>query len=135
MTYHLTGVPADKTNTIWEEVAPILKRAVDRTDRYTMDDIYRYIVSQDMQLWLIIDHERLVAVFVTEIVCYPQMKVLACPFVAGHDAKDWIHLISEVEEFAKSKGCSEVEPPGRKGWRKLLPPQYKEYVTIFRKKI
>jgi len=74
------------------------------------------LLHREMQLWLA-DGGALV----TQVVTYPTgMKVVSLLLVGGEMDK-WLHLLPEIEFWAKSEGCEVSElPRGRRGWTKIL---------------
>ena len=77
-------VPADLVDTCWEEVAPMLERATDRSGgRYSIEDVYNKIINEVAQLWVAIEEKDIVAAFVTEITTYGQKRMLTVHFAGG----------------------------------------------------
>ena len=74
------------------------------------------LLNIEMQLWLAPE-----GAMVTQIVTYPTgMKAMSLLLVGGTMSK-WLHLLPQVETWAKTEGCEISElPRGRKGWVKML---------------
>jgi len=88
--------------------------------RVNIDDMYKFIVNKDVQLWAIHDGD-IHAVMTTQIINYPQLKVVNIFTVTGKQAETWLDLLIEtVTAWAKQQGCTAMEFTGRKGWEKLL---------------
>ena len=68
------------------------------------------------------------SVMVTQIVTYPQKKILRVISIAGSDFKRLYEFNDMVESFAIRSGCSGMELWGRKGWKKLLPDWKDTYI-------
>ncbi len=115
-------VPADFVDTCWEEVAPMLEKATDRSGgRYNIEDVYEKIVNETAQLWVMLNGEKIVAAFVTEITTYGQKKMLTVHFAGGSRMKEWLQKIDEIfRDWAIDNQCSGIELTGRKGWVKAL---------------
>ena len=88
--------------------------------RYTADDYFDAIFAKKQQLWIAWEDKHIVAVCITEIINYPQSKVLNVPILAGHQIERWIGFLAHIEAWAKSEGCTKIEMAGRKGWSKFL---------------
>jgi hypothetical protein len=91
--------------------------------RCRIDDIYRYLFSQEMQLWLVHNPELqdMVGYVITQIKQYPQCRMLVLLYCAGetqhmHFVED--EMYQKLEDFAKAEKCSGIEFYGRPGWTK-----------------
>jgi hypothetical protein len=105
----------------WDKVKDGLQKALDvDSNKYSLDDIKRAIEEKNMQLWCIHDGELLTA-FVTQIINYPQKKVIECVALTGSNPAKWIgFLLSEMEKYAIENKCDLMETGGRKGWERLF---------------
>tara|TARA_R110001632_G_scaffold192276_1_gene313070 strand:- start:317 stop:700 length:384 start_codon:yes stop_codon:yes gene_type:complete len=81
---------------------------------HSFDDIAAGIASGHMQLW---PTEKACAV--TEIVVYPQKKVLHV-FLAAGDLDQITNAIGAVDEWGKAQGCESLTMGGRFGWKRVL---------------
>ena len=81
---------------------------------HSFDDIAAGIASGHMQLW-----PARKACAVTEIVVYPQKKVLHV-FLAAGDLEQITNAIGAVEEWGKAQGCESLTMNGRFGWQRVL---------------
>jgi|TARA_Y100001951_G_C11162351_1_gene195484 hypothetical protein len=115
-------VPAGLVDTCWDEVAPMLERATDRSGgRYSIEDVYNKIVNEIAHLWVALEGKEIVAAFVTEITAYGQKKMLTVQFAGGSKMIEWVGEIDSIfRRWALDNGCSGVELTGRKGWVKAL---------------
>lgn len=90
--------------------------------RANVDDIVRFALTGQMQLWVVFEPENNNAIHgyvMTEIKQYPQTKM----FVIQYCAMDPNHMryvdnrMHEVgEKFARDTGCAGIEFYGRPGW-------------------
>jgi hypothetical protein len=111
------GLDLDK----WDYVKDGLQAALDVDhNKYTLDDIKNALDAQRMQLWCI--HDGVIkCVFVTEIVNYPNSKVLQCIALRGETPQEWIKLLLDsMYLYAKDNQCDVMETGGRKGWEKMF---------------
>jgi len=134
-TYHtvslanvVTRVPSEDVKFIWSQIKPLLEKALDET--YTIDDIYKGLIEDRMQLFISWNDERVESAVVTEIAQYPQSKVLRYFLAGGVNLENWLERIQKViEKFAKKENCTHLEVAGRKGWvRKLKGFRVKAYL-------
>ena len=134
-TYHtvslanvVTRVPSEDIEFIWSQIKPLLEKALDET--YTIDDIYKGLIEDRMQLFISWNDERVESAVVTEIAQYPQSKVLRYFLAGGVNLENWLERIQKViEKFAKKENCTHLEVAGRKGWvRKLKGFRVKAYL-------
>jgi hypothetical protein len=90
-----------------------------------------------MQLWIKWDDEEVKGAFVTQILNYPQMKILLVLLLGGNDFIKWRDEVDEVLlKFGKEHNCKYVEFFGRKGWGNYLKDiNYNEQVRMFAKEI
>ena len=107
---------------------PLLEKALDET--YTIDDIYKGLIEDRMQLFISWNDERVESAVVTEIAQYPQSKVLRYFLAGGVNLENWLERIQKViEKFARKENCTHIEVAGRKGWvRKLKGFRVKAYL-------
>ena len=89
--------------------------------RAVVDDILRFILNGQMQLWIAHEEGKVYGHVITEIKDYPRFKMLTVQYCAGEEdhmqyAED--EMFSLLDRFAKDAGCAGVEFVGRPGWRK-----------------
>lgn len=120
LDYRWYGVLSDELESVWKLASGFLGPALKYSDgRYSIDDIYQLIKSKDMQLWCVFGFD-MVASVVTQIHVYPRKKVLCVMFCGGVDMGNWVSKIEIIEDFARHKGCSDIEIYGRPGWARCL---------------
>ena len=95
------------------------------------DDYLEPLTHGEMQLWVVVDGGSLHTVMVTQIIPYPQKKVLRVIAIAGSEFKELHSRFNDmIESFAIQYGCSSMELWGRKGWKKLLPDWDDSYIVF-----
>src|SRR5271155_2354559 len=57
--------------TLWAQIAPIIRPAVDQVSTHQVADIYRSVMSMRAQMWVEIAGTEVVTAVVTEFVDYP----------------------------------------------------------------
>jgi hypothetical protein len=116
----LYGVPSTDIDVVWGEVVPYLEKTLARADgKFSIDDIYSAIEKRDMQLWVIFD-KYLISFIITQIIFYPQYKILTIPYVGGVKMPKWVHFYEQIAAFGKANGCKFAEGYARDGWLKVL---------------
>ena len=120
----------DDVEYVWEKVEPILARVIPHSEgELETDDILDLVTEGSMQLWIVAENKEIIAALVTQIITYPQKRILRLVSLAGEDFNKFKHFLDIVESFAIQKGCTALELWGRKGWKKLLPEWNSEYIV------
>ena len=115
---------------IWDQVAPLLERVKEHSEgEAEPDDFLEPLTHGDMQLWIATDGGVMHSAMITQIVVYPQKKILRVISIAGSDFKRLYEFNDMVESFAIKTGCSGMELWGRKCWKKLLPDWESNYIV------
>ena len=97
---------------------------------HTFDDIAKGIKTGHMQLW---PTEKACAV--TEIVVYPQKKVLHV-FLAAGDLGQITDAIDAVAAWGIQQGCESLTMNGRHGWKRVLDKKgWKPVMTVMERKL
>lgn len=89
--------------------------------RASVDDILRFVLNQQMQLWVVHEENTIYGHVVTEIKEYPRCKMLVVQYCAGEpNHMQYVddEIFDLLDRFAKDAGCSGIEFVGRPGWRK-----------------
>lgn len=89
--------------------------------RATVDDILRFILTGQMQLWIGHEESEIYGHVITEVKTYPRCKMLVVQYCAGepnHMQYVEDEMYDLLDRFAKDAGCSGIEFVGRPGWRK-----------------
>jgi hypothetical protein len=122
---HPTEIPL-----VWEQVEPLLAKVTEHTEgEITTEDYIEPLSLGEMQLWIAVKDEELHSVMVTQIIPYPQKRILRILAIAGSEFKALYKFKDMVESFAIRSGCSALELWGRKGWKKLLPDWKDSYIV------
>jgi hypothetical protein len=89
--------------------------------RASVDDILRFVLNQQMQLWVVHEENTIYGHVITEIKEYPRCKMLVVQYCAG-ESNHMQYVDDEIfdllDRFAKDAGCTGIEFVGRPGWRK-----------------
>ena len=115
---------------VWEEVVPLLARVAPHTEgEMEPDDYIEPLTHGDMQLWVVVENKRVNAALVTQIIPYPQKRILRLISLAGDNFQEIKDFLEMVEVFALKNGCTALEMWGRKGWKKLLSDWKDSYIV------
>ena len=128
MKTHL--ISAEDVPYIWDDVGPMLHRIREHSEgELETDDFLDHLINGGMQLWISTDGGVMHSAMITQIVIYPQKKVLRIISLAGSDFKKLYYFKDMVESFAIKTGCSSLELWGRKGWKRLLSDWESNYIV------
>lgn len=81
---------------------------------HTFEDVATEVGAGTMQCWL-----GQASVIITEIVQYPQYRVLNF-FLAGGDRSELEAMYPAAEEWGRVQGCKRAVMLARKGWEKTF---------------
>ena len=129
MKTHL--ISAEDVQYIWDDVGPMLHRIQEHSEgELETDDFLDHLMMGGMQLWISTEDKKIIMSAVTQIIEYPQKKILRVIAIAGENFKE-VHdnCINMVESFAIKNQCSALELWGRKGWKKMLPDWDSNYIV------
>jgi hypothetical protein len=115
-------VPTEYVDTCWNKVEGFIAKAAKYTyGRYTTGNIYDIVKEGDYQLWVAFDGETFKGAVVTNIMNYPQKKILCMQFCGGEELKLWKQpMLDLLKRFARDLGCEGIESTGRPGWAKIF---------------
>ncbi len=125
----MTGLYASDIEHWWPDAEPFVARALERGDgEWIPEDIYACLKTRDMQAWAAVDDGLIVAVMVTQIVCYPRKRYCDLVLCSGERMNKWLPAIEMIKAWAVSQKCHGIRLFGRKGWLKAL--NMKEVYTV-----
>ena len=115
-------VPRQYIGTCWDKVGPFLDGAADYTyGRYTLDNIRTAITDYEHDLWVAFEDSEIKGAVVTNILIYPQKKVLSMTFCGGVNLSEWKDpMLDILRRYAKDRGCDAIEATARRGWAKIF---------------
>lgn len=118
---------------LWPQIeAWIASATKEAGDWWSPDDVLAGIERGALTAWVLADDARLWGVVVSEIETAARHKIGVIALCAGEEQSKWLHLLPEIEDWARDQGCSEMMVKGRGGWvRRLRSHGYGErYVAI-----
>ena len=115
-------IPPQYIDACWDKIEAFIGKAAKYTyGRYTTSNIYDLVKEGDYQLWVAIDDTQFKGAVVTNIITYPQRKLLGMQFCGGDDLKLWKEPMLELlKKFGLASGCDGIESTGRPGWAKVF---------------
>jgi|APSaa5957512535_1039671.scaffolds.fasta_scaffold00673_5 hypothetical protein len=127
----LWGVPADEIEEMWPLCEELIEQALARSASHTVAEVKEDLIEGRGQLWAAWTHdEGVLGVMVTYIVEYPRKKVCRIWLCVGRERARWVHHLENVEDWAREKGCVEINAVVRPGWEKVLTDYKKTHVTL-----
>lgn len=107
-------------------VIPALIQYLEKSEHWSggrakIDDIVRFVMNGQMQLWAVFDPQdnRIYGFVITEIKPYPRKTMLVVQYCAGesnHMQYGEDVIFSVLDKFAVDAGCNGIEFFGRPGW-------------------
>ena len=110
-------IPPAYVDTCWDKIEPFAEKAAKYTyGRYTANNIYERVKDDNYQMWIAYDDAVFKGLVVTEIVTYPQRKLLSMHFCGGIELKEWKDpMLKLLQRYGKDMGCDGIESVGRPG--------------------
>jgi hypothetical protein len=96
--------------------------------------VERDVLGGGALLWLAWDGEEIVAAAVTELSLVRGRKLCTIVACGGRARRRWLHLLAELETFARREGCEATRICGRRGWTRVLP-DYRATRVILEKEL
>jgi hypothetical protein len=123
MFMHFVPVPPNletlrKTAHAWLPFLP----DISKRSKEPVEQLIDYIIRRDVEIGFAWDEEKKEATALAGLQFKQQGndKVGEILWVTGRGAKEWQHLISEIEGYLKHLGCTICRPLCRPGWSRLL---------------
>ena len=114
-------VPVGQIHKALPALMPHLETSAEWTNgRAGVDDLVRFVVNGQMQLWVVVDEDKILGHTITEVKQYPQCKMLVvqyCAMQTGTLEEVEDHMQDLAARFAKDAGFAGIEFIGRPGWR------------------
>ena len=117
----LVWVPPSKIGEVWSYILPwVASATADTGDWWQPEDVRGNIEAGRMTLWIISDGIDPLGIVATEFEQAAQHKICVVALCAGREQSRWLHLLTEIENWALDAGCSEIQVRGRAGWVRRL---------------
>lgn len=112
---------------------PLINQSLSSDSAYSIKDVLIELRQARAQLWHVMRGQNIQAIVVTVINIHPCAKDCMIWLCAGKDRKNWIHLLSQIEDWAKAHGCDAMVVRGRSGWEKVMKDYKKTHVILEKK--
>lgn len=137
--YVTTLVPPEQLENVWPFITDRLEKAIERSrGRWSMEALFQALQSEVYHLWLAFDGDNNVdGVGVTQVVTYPNRRMLAIQFLGGENFMDWVwSMLGTFNSFARDIECQGIEATGRDGfWKWLSKDGFEKAYTVFEKRL
>lgn len=95
----------------------------------TPDRLLEEVARKKRQLWVGMRGEEILVAALTEV--GPDLlQTFRVTHGAGEDRDSWVHLLGDLEAWAKSIGCKRMEVVARPGWERVLKDMKKTHVIL-----
>lgn len=115
---NLVCVDPDSLPDIWGHVSPLIRRAMRDAVISSFEHIEKELFSDKAQLWIVWDGQAILCAGITQL--YKDKGVCLITACGGESREKWLHVLPEIEAFAKAEGCTRTMIIGRKGWLREL---------------
>lgn len=113
----LSRVPFEVLPEFWEQIQPLLERALGVAGEYDVNSVVQGLSCGDFQLWAVFnDDDRIESVAFTTITMFPLKKVCTLVAGAGVNLKKWREAFDIIQSWSIEQGCDTFRIVGRKGW-------------------
>ncbi len=116
---------------IWPHVEALIKRAMQRGVS-DFEELEQRIWRGQALLWIVWDGERILAAVVTSLTIANDRKLCTIVACGGEHRSRWLHLLEEIEAYARDEGCAAMVIVGRRGWERTLPAYKRRAVILER---
>lgn len=132
VTPRLVLIPRLDVPKVLRLVMPQVQSVVERSHgALSVEGVIGAWASGKWQMWVIDTPDAIKAVMATEIhIQNSGRKACSIHFLTGDDSTTWLHLVDELEDFARAQGCGVLDGLMRKGWAKKLPDFHMSHVFL-----
>ena len=138
MTFEVTQVPVNQCQHYWPQVKKHLIRAIETSGgRWEREYVLASLVTGRQVLWVIHQGNQVVGALTTEIINYPERKMVMVHFLGGDGIGMWYQQMSDtIANHGKENGCTGIECIARSGfWKWFQPDGFKRTAVFYEKSI
>ena len=137
-THTIALVPTTYLSTLWPDVREQLSKAIDRSKgRWSMEMLFAAILNGHQHLWVAFDEDKNVnGVGTTELVDYPNKRMLAIQFLGGDQFNEWVwDMLDRFHDWARDNNCKGIEATARMGfWHWLKQDGFDRSYVVYEKR-
>jgi hypothetical protein len=90
--------------------------------------------NKDMLLWLPVCGAEIFGACTTQLIKGDGGELICLILgLGGAGMKQWLHLIEDIEQYARDEGCARMRIEGRRGWQRALPEYQRTGVILERR--
>lgn len=119
---------------VWPKASHWIKAALERGDMGTFSSVETDVLAGRALLWLVWNDPHLEGAAITQIEKTESSKVCTIVACGGDAMRSWVHLIADLEGYARQQGCTVSRIAGRFGWQRILP-DYRTAKVILEKRL
>jgi len=121
--HQLVAIEPEELGSVWDLIEPFMFEVIDGCNgRHTMESLISEIMNRELALWAVVGASGPRALVGTQIlVASSGLRSLTIRFTVGKGLRAWIGLLDDLEDYARSQGCTRVQTYSRKGWAKHMP--------------
>ena len=113
----------------WRQAEPYLRRALEHTDEWNIDDVAAQYCAGAVGIILCTREDSTVfGALCVETIDYPRKRILQVHLFGADDHTEdlWMPFIwPQLQEFAKNTGCASIMGTGRDGWIRKLKAKHR----------
>lgn len=128
----LVYIPREVFPDAWPALASLVPSIIERSGgRVSVETLVQEVAAGKQHVWTVWDGEEIRALVGAEVGFAPTgLKLCTINFAAGRDSHEWLHLLDEIEDWAREIGCQKMEMWARKGWARKLPAYRLTHVLL-----
>ena len=124
-------VKKDQISEYWPLIKDLIQNACDYSGgRADAEDYLKSFNENKKQLWVVKEAANIRAVVITEIAIFPKFTACMINICTGEGIKEWGHMHTLIEDFARNMGCKQMFVIGRPGMERLLKNYRKTHVLM-----
>lgn len=127
----LQAIPPEHLGDVFPMIKDLMEGVAERSNGVlTVPAMLHAFAHKKWFLWVVWDGSVRGIVGTELHIARSGMRICSIHFCTGHGAKDWTHLLSEIEDWARANDCTRIDMLARKGWAKHLPEYRMSHVLL-----
>ncbi len=121
---------------LWPQLEPMIKEACAwSAGQFNVIGIVNGILSGEYRLAAFFDRNTITGMMVMTVSEFPTGKrILDIMLASGSALKEWLHHQTQLDDYAKSFGCSTIRMIGREGLQRFLT-EWKRTAIVLEREI